>query len=773
MGIENAAAHTRPDPYGLPEPFDSEGTTKPTHPMDGEEALKVHRDLMSWYMAERTKQSINRYQMALDQDFYDGLQWDPDDVEALRERGQWPLVYNLIGPVCNWIIGSQKRTPLDWKILPRHESGSDLADVKTELMKYLSDTNNEPWSVSAAFRDAVIVGLGWLESGVRGDDGDEPIFTTYESWRNVLYDSSSKERDFGDARYLFRWKWVDEDLALALFPERRDVIEQAVRRSMDLVTGGLDEQGEEFWYLGQVIGQGDPSKALTFDRRTYISDTSYLNYRRRRVRLIEGWYTVPVRKQMMRGIGGLSGQAYDATDPDHLAALESGAVSLFDSMTFEMRCALFTERAMLWMGKSPYAHNKYPFTPIWCYRRGRDNSPYGVVRGLRDPQEDYNKRASKALWMLSANRIVMEDGAVDDIELLREEASRPDAIIVKRRGSELNISNDIKLADTQLELMDRDHAHIQSSSGVTDELMGRQTNAVSGRAIEARQQQGSVATAEIFDNLRFARQLQGQKLLSLCEQYMTEPRVLRITGARGQIEWLNVNEPVVGPDGSVQFLNDVTQEQADFIVSEQDYHATTRAAMFEQLMETTSKLPPEVSLKLLPQVLELSDIPNKEEFINELRQLIGVPKPSTDMSEEEQAALVEQQQAEQAALQAQQALQEQLARAEVAEKEASAQLKSAQAMKAQAEAAMAGHDEAFRHQDQMLDLQHKGTHQQLVQEGEAQKNALTLEKARSDMALAAMKHSRDQQRQDTMTRARIEKAQLSPQTQATEGTQNE
>lgn len=781
MGFENPRGRSA-DPYGLPEPFGDAVTEKPQHPMDGPEALKLHRELMSWYTAERTKQSVNRYQMAVDQDFYDGLQWDPEDVEALRERGQWPLVYNLVAPTCNWIIGTQKRTPLDWKVLPRHEASAQLADVKSELMKYLSDTSNEAWAISQAFKDAVIVGLGWLETGVRGDQGDEPIFAAYESWRNVLHDSSGKERDQSDWRYMFRWKWVDEDLALALFPDRKDIIEQAVRRSMDMVTGGLDEQGEEFWYLGQVIGAGDPAKSLTFDRRSYISDTTYLNYRRRRVRLIEGWYTVPVRKQVMRGGQPFNGQPFDPKNPQHVTAAESGIVSLYDSMTYEMRAALFTERAMLWMGPTPYAHNRFPFTPLWCFRRGRDNAPYGVVRGLRDPQEDYNKRASKALWMLSTNRIVMEDGAVDDIELLREEAARPDAIIVKRRGSELTLNNDIQLADAQLELMDRNHRHIQTSSGVTDELMGRQTNAVSGKAIEARQLQGSVATAEIFDNLRFAKQLHGQKLLSLCEQYMTEPRVLRISGSKGQVEWLNLNEPVEGPDG-VRFLNDISAEQADFVVSEQDYHATTRAAMFEQLMDTLNKLPPEIALKLLPQILELSDIPNKDEFITELRQLIGAPKPSENMTPEEEAEYQQQQMAEQQAMQQQQALAEQLAQAELAEKVASAKLKEAQAMKAQAEAAIVGDDQEqkglelaraqqddyYNQQDKTLDLNHKAASQAMERQAQAQAAQLDRQRGETELSLTQMQHAREQQRQDDLAKARVEatKAQVKARTEQT------
>jgi len=45
---------------------------------------------------------------------------------------------------------------------------------------------------------------------------------------------------------------------------------------------------------------------------------------------------------------------------------------------------VFTVAGLLWLGPSPYRHNRYPFTPIWGNRRGRDGLPYGLIRGLRD-----------------------------------------------------------------------------------------------------------------------------------------------------------------------------------------------------------------------------------------------------------------------------------------------------------------------------------------------------------------------------------------------------
>jgi hypothetical protein len=683
MGIENVRSVAHPDPSGLPEEAYLAEHDDAAHPLDSGPMLEVHRDLMSWWTAERTKQATNRYQMAIDEDFYDGLQWNPEDVETLLERGQAPLVFNLVKPTADWIIGTQKRTQLDWKILPRRPDLSQTAEVKTSIMKYLSDVNHTNYAIGRAFKDAIVAGLGWIESGVRGDPEKEPIYAAYESWRNMIYDSSSKDRDLNeDCRYQFRWRWLDLDIGEALFPERKDVLHQAVINTSNLLTGGLDETGEEFWYLGQAIG-GNDYTTMAFDRRSFVSDTSYVNYRRQRCRVIEGWYKKPMRVQMMRGSGPHDGQVFEENNPYHQADVVTARVSLFDSVLMKMHCAVFTEKALLWAGPSPYRHNRFPFVPIWCYRRGRDNATYGVIRQLRDAQEDYNKRASKALWILSSNRVVMEDGAVDDVEEARQEVARPDGMITVRPGKRFEVANDTQLANEQITLMDRDHMHIQSTSGVTDENMGRQTNATSGRAIEARQMQGTVITAEPFDNLRFARQIQGQNELSLAEQFMTQPRVIRLTGAKGKIDWVSINEPVENADGTVSFLNDVTSEQADYVVTDQDWHATQRQAMFEQMMEFLGKIPdPMLALKLLPHILGMSDIPDKDEFIAEIRQALGLPKPADEMTPEEQQAAQGQQQA-QAAQQEMQAQAQQLA---LAEQQAGTELKQAQAEKALADA---------------------------------------------------------------------------------------
>jgi hypothetical protein len=229
---------------------------------------------------------------------------------------------------------------------------------------------------------------------------------------------------------------------------------------------------------------------------------------------------------------------------------------------------------------------------------------------------------------------------------------------------------------------------IQRSGGVADENMGRQTNAVSGKAIEARQLQGSVVTTEPFDNLRLATQVQGEKQLSLIEQWYTQEKVIRLTGAKGALEWVRINQPEVQSDGSVRWMNDITASMGDFVVAEQDYAGTMRQVMFERLGELANRLPPEISLRVLTIAMEFSDLPNKDEIADQIRKLTGDRDTSKPMTPEEQAQAEQQAQMQVEAME----LQRETARAALAEQQAKVREINARAAKLEAEAGMVGAD---------------------------------------------------------------------------------
>lgn len=650
------------------------------HKLDSEEARRELRQMLEWYYFEKERQSLNRLDMAMDCDFYDNLQWDPEDATVLRERGQMPLVYNEIAPMVDWLIGTERRTRVDWRVLPRTEDDVDMADVKTKVLKYVSDINRVTYLRSRAFSDAIKAGVGWMDDGVRDDPTQDILYSKYEDWRNVLWDSNAYELDLSDARYLFRWRWVDEDIAMLMFPGRRDAIRRAVEDATHFTTDGWEE---DTWYT-----QHDLNNVKT--GMLYAAGVGHLaDAKRRRAKLIECQYRKPARVSIVDD-GPLRGAIFNPADRALADAVGRLGSPIVDKVMMRTHIAVFTEADMLGMGPSPYRHNRFSLTPIWCYRRSRDRLPYGAIRRVRDIQQDINKRASKALFLLNSNQVLAEEGATEDWEALRDEADRPDGMVVYKAGRKLEIRRDTDAANGQIQMMELGMRGIQRSGGVADENMGRQTNAVSGKAIEARQLQGSVVTTEPFDNLRLATQVQGEKQLSLVEQWYTQEKVIRLTGAKGALEWVRINQPEVQPDGSVRWMNDITASMADFLVAEQDYAGTMRQVMFESLNQLATRLPPEVSLRVLTIAMEFSDLPNKDEIADQIRKLTGERDTSKPMTPEEEAQAAQQAQMQAEAME----LQRESARAALAEQRAKVREINARAAKLEAEAGMVGVEDA-------------------------------------------------------------------------------
>jgi hypothetical protein len=617
-----------------------------------------HRRLMSWFDQEMRRQAHNRFQMSLDEDYYDSMQWQADEAAEVKSRGQSPVVYNETKPMVDWLIGVERRTRTDHKVYSRDDSpeGDEDAKIKTKLLKYLSDVNRAPFVRSAAADDTFKGGLGFIEVGISPDPEDELIYKRRESWRNCLYDSLGSDRDLNqDCRYFFRFRITDLDVAIAYFPAK----EAELRASC---IGVNDDHYLEFWN-GTPIEEVEqpipmPGKYSMFDSDTWARNE------RERVLLIECWHYEYTRESRGGAGGGVS-----------------------DRVRKVMHVTLMTERHELLHAPSPYKHNKFPFIPLWCYRRKRDNAPYGPIRPVRGPQDSLNKRISKSLFVLSTNQTWMEAGAVDpklmSADEIREEAAAPDGFVMLKDGGldKVKTVRENDVAQGHLQLAQLDQAMIRNASGISDENLNRTSNQQSGVALRQKDEQGGKLTAEIFDNILFARQLEGELELSLIEQFYTDAKVFSIAGERQKREYTRINQ--IGPDGKK--VNDVTARQAQFVIGEQAWRQTLMQAAFESLMEVLGKLAPaspQVVTALLPEVFELADIPNKQAIVQRIRAVTGYNDPDEPMTPEQQAA--QQQQRQQQAMQMQ--LQVQQLVNDIKEAEAKGEQLSAQALKTRVEA---------------------------------------------------------------------------------------
>lgn len=646
----------------------------PEHPLDSPETRARFDKVHEWFRQAQSSQYENRAKMARAERFYDNEQWEEEDKLELEERGQAPLVFNKIHPTINWILGMERKSRVEAKVLARNKDKTVSAEAKTKLLKYIDDVNMTAYHRSQAFADATKVGVGWLEVGVR-DDTDEPLFVQRESWRNIWYDDLSAHMDYNrDGRYQFRSKWVDLDIAQSMFPDRTFELETEAQNVSRLYPMGTEGDGD----VG--IGRYDEvtGRSVYPGVGNYIEDLTTTTSMRIRVRLIEAWYKETCScKCLSIENSPLKGTIFNESDRHQVAAIGSGRASLVDSVRQRMRVMIYCGSTVLYDCASPYRHNRYPFIPIWCYRRGKDNSPYGVIEALIDPQIDLNKRKSKALHILSSNKFIADDNASNNWEEFRTEAARPDGIIRKTPNSVVTPINENQIAREQLELAKDDERFIQDVSGVTNENLGKDSNIESGVGIRAKQTQGMIATSVAFDNLNMAIQMCGEVEISLIEQFYDEQKVIRLLSDKNAASYMEINAP--GTDN-------ITDDKADFIVTQQDLRDTIRQQMFEMMSEFTTRLDPQVSLNILDLVVDMSDLPGRAGLVERIRKLNGQTDPDEAITPEAQQAMAEKDREAEEQRNLTTQLQTKALELDNKLKEADIATKSAQLEKAQAEA---------------------------------------------------------------------------------------
>lgn len=588
------------------------------------------------YQRELDLQAVARTERAIDVAFYDGDQFTDEELEEYEARNQTPRVFNEIKPTVDWLLGGERRIRTDWAVLPRTEDDSEASIRKSKLAKYIDDINNARWHRSEAYGDMTKNGEGWIAvEYLPNQDGDFQIMIQHEHWRYMLADSKSRRRDMTDMQYLWRVKVIDLNTLINHFPDKKS----------ELINLSDDMSVLEDELLDEALVSVDPSDKNRQIRTGSLSFTQSAGDRDG-VKVYEMWYRQSEKVKLLRGEGSFNNQPYDEKNQDHQVLTQHYGFQVAEVTRQQMYCAMYTDDTVLYRQKSPYKHNRFPFVRRYAYLKDREGTPYGVIRSVRDPQSDLNIRRNKALFMLSSVRVIMEQGAVEDRNALAEEVARWDSIIEVKDGKELRIEEGSDRANQQLNVGEQNSAYIRQISGVTGENRGMDTNATSGIAIQARQEQGTVISTVLTDMHSLGRKLEGELILSLIEQFYDKPFQFRITAdnLKDKVEFAKIND-------EAEPETNITKTQSDFVVSERDYRTTMRQALSEQMLSSAGAIAqhtgnPQLAVAMLTSAIELQDLPDKDRLIDGLRKASGMP-PMNETEEDRQQREQKEQQAQQ------------------------------------------------------------------------------------------------------------------------------
>jgi len=406
-----------------------------------------------------------------------------------------------------------------------------------------------------------------LTAAVVGVDGED-VTIEQVRWEEFIYDPRSRREDFEDARYLGIAKWMYADDLAAMYPDSAKEIEAAVDIAPVATSDSMEDRPRD----GQV---------------------SWVDGRKKRLLVVE----------MYHRDGGWK------------------------------RC-VFHGGGVLEASDSPYLDDRrQPTCPIVaqsCFV-DRENNRYGLVRDMRGPQDEINKRRAKLLDLVSRRQVQeAEYGALAgvDPEIIRKEAARPDGVLPS--GAIIVPTTD--MAAGQAQLLAEAKAEIERM-GPNPAMLGRQGSDTSGRAQLVRQQAGLTELAIVFGGVEDWELRVYRQMWARARQFWQAPKWIRITDDDGAPEFIGVNQPTIiqTPYGPMQgpVDNPIADLDIDIILDTVPDTANVQQEQFAMLVDLAKvgALGPMAGMFLL----EASSLPNKRDVIEKLEAQMQQPNPAAEI----------------------------------------------------------------------------------------------------------------------------------------------
>ncbi len=303
----------------------------------------------------------------------------------------------------------------------------------------------------------------------------------------------------------------------------------------------------------------------------------------------------------------------------------------------------FNRAAKLKGGVSPYLdeHGK-PECPIEMQSAfiDRDANRYGYAKTLISPQDEVNKRRSKALHLISQRQTFGNKASGIDALSIKEEMAKPDGHIEMTHGEfgkDFGIVPTTDMAQGNFQLL-QEAKEIFNVVGANTSVTGKEDRVMSGRAEIIRQQAGIRELAPVMDAHSHWKKRVYRQVWNRIRQYWTEKRWVRVTDDEKSMKWVGVNQPItLGqqlenelPPEELQYIdpndprlqqvvgvqNQLSKLDVDILIEESPDIATIQEEQFDLIAKMYQANPQVIPFE---SVVKLSSLRNKDEFLEEIK----------------------------------------------------------------------------------------------------------------------------------------------------------
>lgn len=484
--------------------------------------------------------------------FKAGDQWSAEEKADLQDKLRLPVVFNRIDPMVEAVGGSEINNRQQVQYVPRQVGDSGVNEVLTGAADYFRDNCDAEDEESDAFMDVVICGVGSTETYLDYIDNPEGmVITDRRDPLSMRWDPSAKKRNLTDKKWCQREEWQDVSEIKQKWPDKADDIEGMTS------DGWSDEEGKPH----------DQSLAWLYEK-----DNTGKDDRTGKLRVIhEQWYELETYHNL---IDPMTGQMAEMDD-EKFQVLKPRLQKL------GMQLQSVKKQRKKWYQAFVCGDVVLEFSPVACNecsykfitgRRDRNNNTwYGLVKAMIDPQKWANKFFSQFLHIINTNAkggLLMEEGVTDNLSKFKKDWSKSDSVTVVNAGAlsggKLQPKPPPVIPPQMAQMMEFSISSLRDVTGLNLEVLGMADREQAGVLEAQRKQAALTILAGMFDGLRRYRKEQGRLLAKYITEYLSDGRLVRILGGDGMERYI----PLVKQQGTLDY--DVVVDESANTVNQKD-----------------------------------------------------------------------------------------------------------------------------------------------------------------------------------------------------------
>lgn len=545
--------------------------------------------------------------------FFAGMQWEQEDLDALKLANRPAMTINKIISTLSTLLGEQIYNRTEVLFRPSAGSPAEVAEALSKVWMQVSQNNQLPWIRSDVFADGVIRSRGFYD--VRMDYEDNmmgEVRITQRNSKNIVIDPDGEEYDPDKWNDVFETKWFTLADVGTLYSKEAMQELKAKSGTSRYGNDSIDQFRDSF--AGRRQNQQGTFEDLEIESR-------------RCVRILERQFREMVKREhFVDLVNGDMRPVPDSWDRERIRTfLEKmgGQVTTAKKLVKRIKWRVTADDLVLHDDWSPYKH----FTLVPYFPHFRYGQTIGVVENLLGPQEILNKVSSQELHIVNTTAnsgyFVEEDSLVNmTTSELEINGARTGLVVEYRKNAQPPVKIQPNQPPSGLDRISmKAEEHIKTVSNVSDSMMGFDRADVAAKAIQYKNQRGSINMSKILDNLERSDYLLARNVLDLVQEFYTAERIINITkdNFTNDQEQIVVNQvdPITGA-----ITNDLTIGEYDIVITSSPYRASLEDSQFEQ-----AKALREIGIPIPDAVLiENSRLLNRAEIVKSITSQTQTPQ---------------------------------------------------------------------------------------------------------------------------------------------------